>query len=270
MVKPMYVREYVGRTAFSRYPPAVSCNPHTDLVDKGETARVERCRKTMGRMYAYSMSVNKKRVPLCELSRIRRHNCISKMQSINRMYALRCAGQRGMKVGESTVIQSILLLDWIIDNEFAYFMNMEEDVLSGICVILSAYSRGMTAEHAFITIESIEAEHYEICCLVAYMCYGSEQEADVRQIVEQVQDYGCEILARYEKLDFVVFLQQYCGLGSTQQNRLVHFLHELMTQNVSESWFWNTYETFVEVVIRESSDTTANCKIMDDHALVCV
>ena len=269
MVKPVYVREYVGRTAFSRYPLTVSCNPHTDSVDRGETASPQRCRKLMARMYARSMSVAEKRVPLGEVPVVRRHRCIAKMQSINRMYALRCVGQRGADIGESTVIQSILLLDWIIDNEFAYFMNMEEDVLSGICVILSAYSRG-NAPHASVTIERVEAEQYEICCVVAYMCYGSDQEADVRRIVEQVQYYGCEIQARYEKLDFIVFLQQYCGLASTHHKRLVHFLHELLTQNIAESWFWNTYETFVEVVIRESRDMVANCKIMDDHALMCV
>ena len=105
---------------------------------------------------------------------------------------------------------------------------------------------------------------------MAYVCYGIERQTDVRNIVEQVHEIGCEMKTRYEKLDFCVLMEHYFGHRHAEQHHLVHFLHELMTQNVNDTWSWNMCQTFVEVIIRESSDIQINYRIIDDYLRVCV
>jgi uncharacterized protein HemX len=51
--------------------------------------------------------------------------------------------------------------------------------------------------------------------------------------------------------------------------QMVHGLYLYMTQTRS-TWLLNTYETFVEVALKQTSDVQTHIEIMDDYLVVCV
>ena len=86
------------------------------------------------RMFAISKVAQLKKEPLPATVHNVRQSCVHTMQRI-----LDFAIMRGTEiVQESTVIQSILLLDWVIANEPTYLIQMKHDVLSGVCVLLNS------------------------------------------------------------------------------------------------------------------------------------
>jgi len=62
--------------------------------------------------------------------------CIRGMQQILQYSKTAMDGLRMSDnlVQESTVVPSIFLLDWIIANEFQYFMRMKTEALSAVCL----------------------------------------------------------------------------------------------------------------------------------------
>ena len=140
--KQPYTSEFVGRyslpvsrcsvvpVAFVNHASEVAPTNSENPTCAGPDAMI------LARMYTQSTSVLRQRVELCESAIAKRRECIDKMQTINHMHNLRC-GRSVVSVQESTVMQGILLLDWMIDNEFTYFMEMDVDLLSGVCIILS-------------------------------------------------------------------------------------------------------------------------------------
>ena len=82
-----------------------------------------------------------------------------------------------MKIEESTVIQSILLLDWHINNESVYFViNMDANVLNrtwNIHDFVCVYAPEDVFLHVSRT-KHLEANRSEIC-RVSYTCSGTEQ-----------------------------------------------------------------------------------------------
>ena len=204
-------------------------------------------------MFMQSKVVQMKKEPLPHSVFVLRTACVYKMQQI-----LHIAQMCGVTaVQESTVIQGILLLDWIIASEFSYFMRMNIDVLAGVCVILNS-DQAQTTE-----------QKKELYRLVAMQTYTSEKLIFQNRLSAQVARIEAQISLRQGRMVFTDFIRQYFAHDVCTMNRLVHFFYVYMTQKRC-TWLLNTYETFVEITLKETSDIQTRMQILDDYLRICV
>jgi len=94
-------------------------------------------------MFAQSKVLQQQKVPLPQSIVVLRMSCIQRMQVLLHQSKM---GADGMSfsdnvVQESSVIQAILLLDWIITNDSKYFMSIKPDVLSAIFLAVVIYNQ---------------------------------------------------------------------------------------------------------------------------------
>lgn len=87
-------------------------------------------------MFALSKAADLQKPVLSESVLLHRMACIRGMQQILQYSKTAMDGLRMSDnlVQESTVVPSIFLLDWIIANEFQYFMRMKTEALSAVCL----------------------------------------------------------------------------------------------------------------------------------------
>jgi hypothetical protein len=214
----------------------------THTVDKYEVLR---------NMYQLSLCVQMQRAPLTHGVSVVRMCCVNKMRQM--MHFLQMGGESS--VHESTVIQGILLLDWIIANEFTYFMRMKPEVLSGVCLILNADVAD-------------EREMGALLRLVAFASYGSAKIMYMDHVGNEVAKIDEQVQRRHEKIVFHDFVSQYFSNDVETTCRLEHFFFLYMTQK-SGTWSLNIYETFVEIALKESTNMQAHVEILDDYLYIC-
>jgi hypothetical protein len=203
-------------------------------------------------MFAQSTTIELHRQPLSPSIVTLRMACVRKMQQI--LHFSQMNGET--VVHEATVIQAILLLDWIIEHEFVAFMHMKPEVLSGVCIILSVD-------------DATDAEMEALFRLVAFTSYTSENDAFLQSIVRIVNRMEAQVMQRYTKLVFTDFIKQYFAHDECTMQRLVHFFYCFTTQDC-ETWLLNIYKSFVEITLKESTDMRIHVEILDDYLRICV
>ena len=204
-------------------------------------------------MFAESTRVHRDRQALAPPAMALRMSCICQMQIV--LYFAQMSEET--IVDEDTIVQSILLLDWIIQNEMDYFMRTEPEVLGCVCVILCVG-------------EPDAAETDTLHSLVAFTSGdGGEKEAYLQRIVDEVETIEAEVSSRYPKLVFADFIEQYFEQDEGVLLRLQHFFYKFMTESCA-SWGLNIYETFVEIALKESANAHINVKILDDYLMICL
>ena len=205
-------------------------------------------------MFAISQTAQLKKEPLSASVHNVRQSCVHTMQRI-----LDFATMRGTEiVQESTVIQSILLLDWIIANERTYFTQMKHDVLSGVCVLLNS-------NH----LMAAPMQQKELFGIVSLVVYGNDEPCAQRILAVQVARIEEQVHTRYRQIFFTDYIEQYVGHDPCAMSQMVHALYLHMTQN-SGMWLLDTYETFVEVALKHTNNVQTHMDIMDDYLVVCV
>jgi len=211
----------------------------------GDKYTVLRC------IYIKCKNVHEQRQPLSPSVLDLRMACIYKMEQI--MHYSKMSGKTILH--ELTVIQAIFCLDWIIANEFQYFIRMNPDVLSGVCLILN--------------VESTDAEEMEaLYRMVAANTYTSENLLYQEGIAAEVLKIKGDVGRRQHRIVFTDFLEQYFADDNETRKHLVHFLYIWMTTNVA-TWFINIYDTFVEVALKASFDLPTRVELFNDYLLVC-
>jgi len=215
------------------------------MLDKHELLR---------NMFARSKADQLKKVPLSASVLDVRQSCVYNMQKILHFANMSCTGI----VHESTVIQSILLLDWIIANEYTYFTRMEHDVLSGVCVILNC-------EHSL----AAPIQQQELFRIVSKVVYGNDNPSTQQRLAVQVAFIEQQVASQYRQIFFRDYIAQYVGHDPCAMSQMVHGLYLYMTQNRG-TWLLNTYETFVEVALKQTRDVQTHIDIMDDYLVICV
>jgi len=227
-------------------------------LESGENGGVEETaahtvekNEVLRKMYQLSLCVQKQREPLTHGVSVVRMCCVNKMRQI--MHFVQMGGETS--VHESTVIQGILLLDWIIANEFMYFMRMKPEVLSGVCLILNADVAD-------------EREMGALLRLVAFASYGSAKVQYMDKVADEVAKIDEQVQRRHEKIVFHDFVSQYYSNDVETTRRLEHFFFLYMTQK-SGTWSLNIYETFVEIALKESTDMQTHVEILDDYLYLC-
>jgi len=181
-----------------------------------------------------------------------RMSCICQMQLVLHFSQM----NEEMIVNEDTIIQSILLLDWIIENEMDYFVRTEPEVLGCVCVILCVEEPD-TAE--------TEVLHH----LVAFTSDSGEKTEYLQCILFEVETIAAEVSSRYAKIVFADFTEQYFEQDEGVLLRLEHFFYKFMTESCA-SWGLNIYETFVEITLKESANASINVEILDDYLMICL
>jgi len=211
----------------------------------GDKLTVLRC------MYNSCKHVHEQRQSLSPYVLDLRMACIYKMEQI--MHYSKMSGNQALQ--ELTVIQSIFCLDWIIANEFQYFMRMKTDVLSGVCLILNA--------------EPTDEEEMEsLYGIVAANSYTDDNPSYQQGITAEVLKIQGEVARRQGRIVFTDFMEQYFAEDKATMSHLVHFLYIFMTTNVA-TWFINIYDTFVEVALKASFDLPTRVELFNDYLLVC-
>jgi hypothetical protein len=205
-------------------------------------------------MFAVSKVAQLKKEPLSASVLDVRQSCVHTMQRILHFAFM----SRTEIMQESAVIQSILLLDWIIANEHTYFMHMKHDVLSGVCVLLNC-------DHML----AAPNERQELFRIVSEVVYGNDELPAQRRLAVQVARIEQQVLSRYRQIFFTDYIEQYVRHDPCAMGQMVHGLYLYMTQTRS-TWLLNTYETFVEVALKQTSDVQTHIEIMDDYLVVCV
>jgi len=224
-----------------------------DEQDEHEMAAAAYSRQDVLRcMFAQSTAIQLHRQPLSPGLVTLRMACVRKMQQILHFSQM----NRETVVHEATVIQAILLLDWVIEHEFKAFMHMQPEVLSGVCIILSVDDA---------TDDEIQA----LFRLVAFTSYTSENDDCLQCIVRKVNRMEAKVVQRYTKLVFTDFIKQYFAHDECTMKRLVHFFYRFATQDC-DSWLLNIYKSFVEITLKESTDMMVHVEILDDYLLICV
>jgi hypothetical protein len=209
-------------------------------------------------MFAQSKIVQRQKVPLSESIVVLRMSCIQRMQVLLHHSKM---GADGMGfsdnvIQESSVIQAILLLDWIIANDPKYFISLKPDLLSGICIILSS---------AHLQPELLE----QVYGIAAFAIYHSNKFSLRQHLAAHVKQIEQSVLRRYNKIVFTDFIGQYYGHDDRAMQRIVHFFYIYMATNTA-TWLLNTYETFVEIALQESSDIQIHIDLLDDYLQICV
>jgi len=209
-------------------------------------------------MFAQSKVVQQQKVPLSQSIVVLRMSCIQRMQVLLHHSKM---GADGMGfsdnvIQESSVIQAILLLDWIIANDPKYFISMKPDLLSGICIILSS---------AHLQPELLE----QVYGIAAFAIYHSNKFSLRQHLAAHVKQIEQSVLRRYNKIVFTDFIGQYYGHDDRAMQRIVHFFYIYMATNTA-TWLLNTYETFVEIALQESSDIQIHIDLLDDYLQICV
>jgi len=203
-------------------------------------------------MFAESTRVLKCREELSPAAMALRTSCICQMQLVLHFSQM----NEETIVDEDTIIQSILLLDWIIQNEMDYFMRTEPEVLGCVCVILC--------------VEEPEAAETEMLhSLVAFTSDGSAETEYLRCILFEVETIAAEVSSRYAKIVFADFTEQYFEQDERVLLRLQHFFYRFMTESCA-SWGLHIYETFVEIALKESANARINVEILDDYLMICL
>ena len=209
-------------------------------------------------MFAQSKVLQQQKVPLSQSIVVLRMSCIQRMQVLlhhSKMGADDMSFSDNI-VQESSVIQAILLLDWIIANDLKYFISMKPDVLSAICIILSS---------AHLQTELLE----QLYRIAAFAIYHSEKSSFRQHLAAHVQQIEQSVLRRYNKIVFTDFIGQYYSHDDRAMQRIVHFFYVYMATN-SATWLLNTYDTFVEIALQESSDIQIHMDLLDDYLQICV
>jgi len=206
----------------------------------------------LGWMFAESKRVQMHREKLSSGVMTLRMACVRKIQQV--LYYSQM--KQETIVNEGTVIQAILLLDWIIQYELNYFLRKQPDVVAGVCVILS--------------VEDPDMDETEMLYrLVAFIASISENTSFIHNMVREVADVAKEVECRYAKLTFTDFTAQYFGHDDNAMLRIEHFFYVFMTESL-ETWQLNIYELFVEIVLKESTDIQTHVDILDDYLRICV
>jgi len=203
-------------------------------------------------MFAQSTAIELQRQPLSSGLVTLRMACVRKMQQI--LHFSQMNGET--VVHEATVIQAIMLLDWVIEHEFIVFMEMKPEVLSGVCMILSVDN-------------ATAAEMDALFRLVAFTSYISESDTSLENIVRKVNTMEAKVVERYTKLVFTDFIKQYFAHDECTMQRLVHFFYRFTTQDC-DTWLLNIYKSFVEISLKESTDMLIHVEILDDYLIICV
>jgi len=203
-------------------------------------------------MFAQSTGIEFHRKPLLPSVVTLRMACVRKMQQI--LHFSQMNGETVVR--EDTVIQAIMLLDWVIEYEFSAFMHMEPEVLSGVCMMVSVD-------------EATEAEMNGLYRLVAFTSYMNESDASLQNIVRKVNEMQAQVAQRYTKLVFTDFIKQYFAHDEGTMKRLVHFFYLFTTQDC-DTWLLNIYKSFVEITFKESTDMLVHDEILDDYLIICL
>jgi hypothetical protein len=105
--------------------------------------------------------------------------------------------------------------------------------------------------------------------IVSEVVYGNDEPPAQRQLAVQVARIEQQVLSRYRQIFFTDYIEQYVRHDPCAMGQMVHGLYLYMTQTRS-TWLLNTYETFVEVALKQTSDEQTHINIMDDYLVVCV
>ena len=208
-------------------------------------------------MFALSKAADLQKQVLPESVLMHRMVCIQSMQHILHYSKTEVDGLRMSDnlVLESTVAQSIFLLDWIIANEFNYFVRMKTETLSAMCLILNSGH-----------LEQVLLQ--ELYRIASFAVYASEKPCYQRRLKVQVERIQEQVSRRHTRIVFADFIRHYFGHDCGAMQRTTHFFYVFITEDPS-TWELNTYETFVEIALKECNDVQTNIDILDDYLLIC-
>ena len=208
-------------------------------------------------MFALSKVANLQKQVLPESVLMHRMACIQGMQHILHYSKTEVDGLRMSDnlVEESTVVQSIFLLDWIIVNEFNYFVHMKTETLSAVCLILNSGH-----------LEHMKLE--EVYRIASFAVYASEKPHYQRRLEMQVERIQEQVWRRHTRIVFADFIRHYFAHDCAAMQRMTHFFYIFITGD-PDTWELNTYETFVEIALKECNDVQTNMDILDDYLLIC-